>query len=147
MVPTPAATRVGHRPGGVGGGAFTLVELLVVIVIIAVLAALLIPAIATVRESAVRAVCGANLRQVGMAALGYADDWDALFPPQNPNPNFWSAPVHYGVPAGIGLLLPYCDGNGRVLFCPESLRKSLATSSLGVASVNFNRADSKLSLA
>ncbi|MDA3960383.1 MAG: DUF1559 domain-containing protein [Planctomycetota bacterium] len=61
---------------------FTLIELLVVISIIAVLAALLIPAVGMAREAARATQCMSNLRQVGMAMQGYADDWEGLLPPQ-----------------------------------------------------------------
>jgi len=46
---------------------FTIVELLVVISIITILAALLLPAISAARNSARKAGCQSNLRQLGMA--------------------------------------------------------------------------------
>jgi prepilin-type N-terminal cleavage/methylation domain-containing protein len=53
--------------------AFTLIELLTVIAIIGILAAILIPVVGRVRESARSAVCLSNLRQIGTAALLFSE--------------------------------------------------------------------------
>lgn len=59
--------------------AFTLMELLVVISIIAVLAAMLLPAIHSVRSMARQMVCGQSLRQMQMANISYATEHDGSY--------------------------------------------------------------------
>ncbi len=65
-----------QRPG------FTLIELLVVIAIVAVLAAMLFPVFARARESARKATCQSNLRQIGSAFHLYVQDYDQVYPDQ-----------------------------------------------------------------
>jgi prepilin-type N-terminal cleavage/methylation domain-containing protein/prepilin-type processing-associated H-X9-DG protein len=60
---------------------FTLIELLTVIAIIGILAAIIIPTVGKVRESARTAKCISNLRQIGAAQLLYANDNKGLFTP------------------------------------------------------------------
>ena len=55
---------------------FTLIELLVVIAIIAILMGILMPALNRAREQGQRARCQGNLRQLQMAWIMYADDFD-----------------------------------------------------------------------
>jgi len=56
--------------------AFTLIELLVVIAIISILASILFPVFARARENARKASCLSNLKQMGLAWMMYAQDYD-----------------------------------------------------------------------
>jgi len=60
--------------------AFTLIELLVVIAIIALLMGILIPALRKAREQGKDVVCRSNIRQVGLGANLYAEDYDLQVP-------------------------------------------------------------------
>jgi prepilin-type N-terminal cleavage/methylation domain-containing protein len=71
-------SRGGFRPGKATG--FTLIELLVVIAIIAILAAILFPVFAQARSKARQAATISNLKQISLAVLQYAQDYDELLP-------------------------------------------------------------------
>jgi len=63
--------------------AFTLIELLVVIAIIAILAAILFPVFAQAKEAAKKTSCLSNSKQVTLAIIGYAGDYDDYLVPVN----------------------------------------------------------------
>ncbi len=66
---------MGNRARG-----FTLIELLVVIAIIAILAAILFPVFSKARAKAQQTTCLSNIKQLALAELTYATDWDDTLP-------------------------------------------------------------------
>lgn len=83
--------------------AFSIVEMLVVISVIAVLAALLLPGIAQVRETARRMTCLAHLREVGIGFSAYAEDNRGQVVPVKTATSEWGTD-----------LLPYIDDTSTV---------------------------------
>jgi len=77
--------------------AFTLIELLVVIAIIAILAAILFPVFAQARESARKTSCLSNAKQIGLACIMYAQDYDETLPETG-----WDGPCSSPTPGSNG---------------------------------------------
>lgn len=95
---------------------FTLIELLVVIAIIAILASILFPVFSRARGKARQAACMSNMKQISLAIISYASDYDNCTPcwdtnetatPLN-NHNTWDA-----------VIMPYMK-NTQILVCPDN---------------------------
>jgi prepilin-type N-terminal cleavage/methylation domain-containing protein/prepilin-type processing-associated H-X9-DG protein len=74
----PEKTIVNNNSSIVNKGAFTLIELLVVIAIIALLLAILIPVLHSAKEQGQRVVCLSNLKQLTLAWVAYAEEYDGM---------------------------------------------------------------------
>ncbi len=106
--------------------AFTLVELLVVIAIIGIIAALLFPVFVQAREKAHQTTCASNLRQIGLAAHLYLEDYDEIVFPNTTDDGMgggaqWSQSEDAESNCDLqgGLLQPYLR-NTDVLSCPSA---------------------------
>ena len=104
---------------------FTLIELLVVIAIIAILAAILFPVFAKAREKARQASCLSNIKQMGLAAMQYVQDYDEYYPLgyRNSGTNEYLPVTKVtknpgGWVAWFENLYPYIK-NGQVFVCPS----------------------------
>ncbi|NLO07755.1 MAG: DUF1559 domain-containing protein [candidate division WS1 bacterium] len=92
---------------------FTLIELLVVIAIIAILAAILFPVFGRAREQARKTSCASNLRQLGLAAKMYSQDYDEMLPC-----DYYAANSDTTSQRLVNQVLPYIK-NMNILYCPS----------------------------
>ena len=102
-----------------------MIELLVVIAIIAILAALLLPALAKAKQTAIKAQCTSNLKQWGLGLNMYAGDNQNSFPDNSGgsgfawvdprlNTNFFQAYLYPNRPGSTASSRDKTD----VLYCP-----------------------------
>jgi prepilin-type N-terminal cleavage/methylation domain-containing protein len=123
------------RDAGIGVPApagFTLIELLVVVAIMSVLISILLPSLAGARSKAQQAVCGGNLRQIGMATQMYAQENECY-------PRAWiNSTCRW-----MDLIKPYIPKSSGVFQCPQDFQRIAVTwdptiiLSYGINSFNF----------
>src|ERR1051326_152671 len=135
--------RIMTAPGSVGSpenkSGFTLLELLVVIAIVAILAGLLLPALGNAKAKGKTTTCLNNQRQLMLACLLYAGDYEDSFPynlgagqtkalvAQNKYLNWVNDVMSWGLDSDNtntvlltkGGLGPYCSGVGSIYKCPS----------------------------
>lgn len=109
---TPAVSFRRARAGG-----FTLIELLTVIAIIGILAAIIVPVVGKVRESAKSSACRSNLRQVGLATNMYVADKDRYPYSTASNGVNWRQALRPYLDAGEATASN--ENNSAVVVCPS----------------------------
>ncbi len=121
---------------------FTLIELLVVVAIIGILAAMLFPVFGRARESARKASCMSNLKQIGLAAMQYSQDYDERVMPlgyiYGGKTYYWWGSVKSSVlNESESMLQPYMK-NTQIQACP-SFDNKLRTA-IGLTGYAYNDA-------
>ena len=133
---------------------FTLVELLVVIAIIGILISLLLPAVQMVRESARRAQCVNNLKQIGLAILNFESVRHALptggegtdFTDITPNGSLTYPGGVFSKQSTFTYILPYLDQHALYdsMDLTKSYRDTTAVGPSGAAMANLTAAKTKI---
>ncbi|MFQ6131971.1 MAG: prepilin-type N-terminal cleavage/methylation domain-containing protein [Armatimonadota bacterium] len=132
---------------------FTLIELLVVIAIIAILASILFPVFSRARAKARQAACISNEKQLVLACLMYAEDYEEVLPPADSGGGAgWWGTHGSGITNFIWAdsIFPYTR-NHEIELCPENrlilpgyAMNDVGTPGLGSSLGGFYDASSKV---
>jgi prepilin-type processing-associated H-X9-DG protein/prepilin-type N-terminal cleavage/methylation domain-containing protein len=135
LMPRPTSPHLRRRPLN-PGRAFTLIELLTVIAVIGILAAILIPVVGKVRETARSAHCVRNLSGLGAAFQLYAADNRQMYPAlryraadpagnKNPSAQGWQVEINPYLTRAVATFsrLKQSPDADSYAFCPEFVRK------------------------
>lgn len=87
---------------------FTLIEVMFVVAIIATLAALLFPVLINAKGSAKRSACVAREKEIGLAMLMYAKDYDDTFPAVRNGTELLADGVYHEI-SWIDVIQPYAE--------------------------------------
>jgi len=131
--PKPAIRTI-RNPKSEIRNAFTLIELLVVVAIIAILAAMLLPALSKAREKARQVVCLSNAKQLALALLMYAEEYDGFLPSAIdyvPGTGDWDRlywATHVGRTLGYKTVAnDYTKPTPPIFICPSQSKATMAT--------------------
>jgi prepilin-type N-terminal cleavage/methylation domain-containing protein/prepilin-type processing-associated H-X9-DG protein len=113
---SPAASQGSSRRRAARKPGFTLIELLVVIAIIAILAAILFPVFAQARAKARQTMCLSNMKQMGVGALMYRQDYDEHGPNEWP---WYKLSIWDWDHTFLEVISPYTK-NQQIAACPSA---------------------------
>ncbi|MCM8533828.1 MAG: type II secretion system GspH family protein [Lentisphaeraceae bacterium] len=93
---------------------FTLIELLVVVAIIGILASILLPSISSARLKTIQAYCLNSQKQVALASVSYATDYNEYMPSYTASGDHWTQKIM----VGNYLDIPSDGSVSKALKCP-----------------------------